>query len=88
MPKNPKQIVRPEQTGEEISMKVFEQAKEPTTPVVAEKKNVLVDKYVIGTMATQTEEVILEANTEQPLDDKAVLVLILNKLDRIEKALM
>ncbi|HPE15056.1 MAG TPA: hypothetical protein PLT65_04400 [Bacilli bacterium] len=51
------------------------------------KKSEVEDRYSVGTIATQTSEVIIDNASEEQLDLQAVLVLILNKLDKLENLL-
>jgi hypothetical protein len=54
----------------------------PETKIV--KKESVQERYEIGSIATQTSEVIINTETGEHLDVLTALVLILNKIDKIE----
>jgi len=53
-----------------------------------EKKTEIKDKYVLKEVITQTAQAIGDADNEEALNDKQVLLEILNTLNRIEKAVI
>ena len=46
------------------------------------------DKYIIKQVVKDVDFVIGNTNTDETMDDKLVLLKILNKIDRIEKAVL
>ena len=46
------------------------------------------ERYSLTTIATQTNDVIVDKATDETIDVQSALVLILNKLDKIEEVLL
>jgi hypothetical protein len=79
--KDEKVVVRPD---EEVVLndKVNDLPKFETKP-----KSVVEDVFVVSDVVTQTERVIFDKKTKEQIDLQEAVVLILNKLDKIEKIL-
>ena len=60
---------------------------EETTITSSKNKEVFKERYSVGTIATQTSEVIINQETQEQIDPNTALVMILNKLEKIEKIL-
>ena len=52
---------------------------------VVKKVDVFVERFGLGEVVTGTEEVIVNKETGESLDVKGVLLLVLNKLEKIEQ---
>ena len=68
-------------TEEEIN-----EIKEEVNKEESKKEIIKKEKYELVEVPTQTSIVIREVGTDNLLDDKAILLIILNKLSTIEKA--
>jgi len=73
--------VKSEQEEALVEEQVLIPPKAPTK-IVEEKP-----RYSVRTIATQTSEVIVDEETEQPIDNNTALVLILNELNELKKLL-